>query len=64
MVSQHVCGVEGLQYYSEGVQCPDGRDVTGSALAAGASIGLLLILSVRVLMNLARARNPEERPEA
>ncbi|WNG39444.1 hypothetical protein F0U61_41595 [Archangium violaceum] len=64
VVSQHVCGVEGLQYHSEGVQCPNGRDVTEAALAAGASIGLLLVLSVRFLTSLLRSLHPEERPVA
>lgn len=64
VVSQHVCGVEGLQYFDSGAICPDGRDVTWSALAAGASFGLLLVLSVRFLTSLVRARHPAERPAA
>ncbi|OJH42467.1 hypothetical protein [Cystobacter ferrugineus] len=64
VVSLHVCGVEGLQFGNEWALCPDGREVSGAALLAGAWIGWLPVLALRLLHNLSRLVSSSERPTA
>lgn len=62
ILSRHLCGVEGLELANEWARCPDGREVTGAALLAGAWFPLLAVLTGLLLWGLSRWRGPQSPP--